>query len=112
MPQLVSIRAIQTVMGAAYVLLAAIALGRVATPSTAIIAAGMMLVGYLTGRTIPDVLIRREAIFQVCAVGLIIGLVGAAMDLWAGAKDLGWVSIAMAYCAGSRLRAAGFGLAT
>ena len=81
MPQLVSIRAIQTLMGAAYVLLAAVALGRAATPPTAIIAAGMMLLGYVTGRTIPDVLIRREAILQVCGVGLIVVLVGVAMDL-------------------------------
>lgn len=112
MPQLVSVRAIQALLGAAYLLLAVFAVGRAHMPLTAIIAAGMMLVAYVTGITIPDVLVRREAIPRVCGVGLVVISVGAAMDLWGGANQLTWVSVAMAYCAGNRLRAAGFGRAT
>jgi hypothetical protein len=109
MPETVNVRAIQALLGVAYLLLAAIALARASMILTAAIATGMMLLAYVTGRTIPDVLVPREAILRACGIGLIVLLIGALMDLWGGANELGWVSVAMAYCAGNRLRAAGLG---
>ena len=110
MPRLVRVRALQAVLAAAYLLLAAVAVARLRTPLVVVFAAAMTIGAYLTGRTVPDVYVRREAILQVCGVGLLIIIFGIAADVTGGSRALEWASIAMAYCAGNRLRAAGCGL--
>lgn len=109
MAEFVRLRALQAMMAAAYAALAAIALVRDPLPLRIILCAGVAAAAYLTGRSLPDIMIPREAIPRAIGIGLIVALVGAAVEMAGDPHALGWVSIAMACCAGNRLRAAGIG---
>lgn len=111
MPQFVSVRTLQSWMGLAYLLLAAIAVARSPTPMAVIVATGMMIGAFLTGRTVPDFQVRSDEILRVSRLGLIVIVAAVAMDMAGGSHALGWAYVVMSYCAGNRLRAAGFGLA-
>lgn len=110
MPVTVSIRMLQALLGTAYLLLAAIAVIRSPGPVMALAAVGVMLGAYLTSRTIPDAFVSRDAVFRICAVGLVVIAIGIVADAAGGSRALGWAAIVMAYCAGNRLKAAGIGL--
>jgi len=109
MAEFVRLRALQAMMAAAYAALAAIALVRDPLPLRIILCAGVAAAAYLTGRSLPDIMIPREAIPRAIGIGLIVALVGAAVEMGGDPHALGWVSIAMACCAGNRLKAAGIG---
>jgi hypothetical protein len=104
-------RLIQALLGAAYALLACIALARAPGPVQALSAAAVMLGAYLTGRTVPDVRVTREAVPRILVVGLAVIALGIVADADGGPHALSWAAIVMAYCAGNRLRAAGIGQA-
>jgi hypothetical protein len=105
----ISVRSIQTLMGALYGLLACVALARSATITGAAIAVSMVVGAYFTSRTIPDAYVRPKQIFRVCRVGLVLVAIGTAVDLTGQPRALAWALVVMAYCAGNRLRAAGIG---
>lgn len=111
MPMTVSVRMLQALLGLAYLLLATVALARSHDLVTMIIAAGLMLGGYLTGRTVPDAFVSRDAVLRICLVGLVVIAAGFVADVAGGSRALQWASIVMAYCAGNRLKAAGIGVA-
>ena len=109
MPHLFSVRALQAMMGFAYLALAAAAILRSFTPLALVLAVAMMIGAYFTGRTVPDFQIRSDQLLRVCGVGLFMIVAGTAADVAGGPHALGWASVVMAYCAGNRLRAAGIG---
>ena len=109
MPSTVSVRLLQALLGAAYVSVALVALAKSPGLVTLLVAAGAMLVSYLTARTIPDAFVSPDAALGICAVGLAIICIGAVADAIGGPRILEWIAIVMAYCAGNRLRAAGIG---
>lgn len=111
MPQLVSVRSLQAMMGAAYAFLAIVAVLRAPGAVVAATAIAMALGAYATGRTVPDFQIPSGRIVEACGLGLLVVAVGVAADLIGGSGALGWASVVMAYCAGNRLKAAGFGIA-
>ena len=109
MPSTVSVRFLQALLGAVYALLAVIALGKAPSLITLLAAASVMLLSYLTARTIPDAFVSSDAVAGVCAIGLLIICVGAVADAIGSPQALEWAAIVMSYCSGNRLRAAGIG---
>jgi hypothetical protein len=109
MTDAVSARAVQTLLGAVYALLALIALARSGTIVMAALAIAMLLGAYITSRTIPDFQVRRDQILQVCGLGLVVIMGGTIVDMTGSPHALEWASVVMPYCAGNRLRAAGIG---
>ncbi|KQO12084.1 hypothetical protein ASF09_19285 [Sphingomonas sp. Leaf242] len=109
MPSTVSVRLLQALLGTAYLFLAAVALAKATSLVTLLVAAGAMLVSYLTARRIPDAFVSPNAVFGICAIGLAIICIGMVADAVGGTQAQEWVAIVMAYCAGNRFRAAGIG---
>lgn len=109
MPGLVSVRMLQALLGTAYAILAGVAMVRAPNPMVLLVAAGAVLLSYMTARTIPDAFVSLDAVFGTSAVAVAFIGIGAVADAMGSPHALEWVAIVMAYCAGNRLRAAGIG---
>lgn len=109
MPAAIRVRLLQALFGLSYGVLTLAALARSPSFVTVVVAAAMMLLSYLSGRTVPDALVPPSGVFGVSAIALALFLAGVVAMIVAGERVASTVAIVMAYCAGNCIRAAGLG---
>ena len=111
MSPLVRLRSIQGTLGAVYLFLAVVVAVKPGDMFLAVASIVVMLLGYLTGRTVPNVQVHRDHIFRIAcpALVIILGIIG--VELASTTHHIAACVVA-SFCAGNRLKAAGAGSAT
>lgn len=106
MPEMVSVRTIQMLLGASYLFPAFIAVAQSSQKIVLVIfVIIMMSSAYLTGKIVPDVYVPRGAVLRICGVALGVIAISVVVEAAGGSRSLEWVGIVTAYCAGNRLKA-------
>lgn len=102
-------RSLQIIMGLAYSSVLVVALVKLASSRSILIALALFVASYATGSIVPDFVVPRSSWVRVCGIGVLVLIGGAYATLMGGSQALGWAVAVMAYCAGNRFKAGALG---
>jgi hypothetical protein len=102
-----SLRRLQLWLALAFAVTASLGMLRLGDPEATLLGSLGAVAAYVTGRALPPAELPRAEAWKFCVVSAVLIGIGLWADTSGGKDALTWSSIALAFCAGNRLKAAG-----